>query len=87
MAVGGAALVLLGFRRYGLNRPPVLGPTSRLVATGATVFTGYPFLRGALRHCRATEAQALMHSSPLPPSPVSCYGRTWSHSLCCGFST
>ena len=49
MAVGGAALVLLGFRRYGLNRPPVLGPTSRLVATGATVFTGYPFLRGALR--------------------------------------
>lgn len=49
MAVGGAALVLLGLRRYGFNRPPVLGPTSRLVATGATVFTGYPFLRGALR--------------------------------------
>lgn len=52
MAVGGAALVLLGFRRYGLSRPPVLGPTSRLVATGATVFTGYPFLKGALRSLR-----------------------------------
>ncbi|AYJ51975.1 heavy metal translocating P-type ATPase [Rhodococcus sp. P1Y] len=49
MAVGGAALVLLGLRRYGAGRPPVLGPTSRLVATGATVFTGYPFLKGALR--------------------------------------
>ncbi|WP_037142169.1 heavy metal translocating P-type ATPase [Rhodococcoides fascians] len=49
MAVGGAALVLLGIRRYGLGRPPILGPTSRLVATGATVFTGYPFLSGALR--------------------------------------
>ncbi|CCH78665.1 putative cation-transporting P-type ATPase C [Nostocoides japonicum T1-X7] len=49
MLVGGAALVLLGIRRYGLRRPPVLGPTSRAVATGVTVFTGYPFLRGAFR--------------------------------------
>jgi cation-transporting P-type ATPase C len=49
MAVGGAALVLLGFRRYGLQRPPALGGTSRLVASGVTIFTGYPFLKGALR--------------------------------------
>ena len=49
MAIGGVALALLGFRRYALRRPPMLGPTGRLVATGATVFTGYPFLRGALR--------------------------------------
>lgn len=49
MVVGGAALVLLGTRRYVLRRPPVLGPGSRLFATGVTVFTGYPFLRGALR--------------------------------------
>lgn len=47
MWVGGVALVLLGVRR--LRRPPLLGPTSRTVATGVTIFTGYPFLRGALR--------------------------------------
>lgn len=49
MTIGGAALVLLGFRRYAFRRPPILGPTSRLVATGATIFTGYPFLKGAVR--------------------------------------
>lgn len=49
MAVGGSALVALGLRRYAFGRAPLLGPTSRLVATGATVFTGYPFLKGALR--------------------------------------
>ncbi|MBY4126988.1 cation-translocating P-type ATPase [Rhodococcus fascians] len=49
MTIGGAALVLLGFRRYAFRRPPLLGPTSRLVATGATIFTGYPFLKGAVR--------------------------------------
>ncbi|WXG68079.1 cation-translocating P-type ATPase [Rhodococcus sovatensis] len=49
MTIGGAALVLLGLRRYAFRRPPILGPTSRVVATGATIFTGYPFLRGALR--------------------------------------
>ncbi|MEQ4521604.1 heavy metal translocating P-type ATPase [Nocardioides kribbensis] len=49
MVVGGLALVLLGGRRYVLRRPPVLGPTSRTLATGVTIFTGYPFLRGALR--------------------------------------
>lgn len=52
MAVGGTALVLLGIRRYVFARPPLLGPTSRLAATGVTVFTGYPFLRGALRTLR-----------------------------------
>lgn len=52
IAVGGLALVLLGLRRYGLRRPPLLGPTSRTLATGATIVTGYPFLRGALRSLR-----------------------------------
>jgi manganese/zinc-transporting P-type ATPase C len=47
--VGGAALALLGLRRYAFGRPPLLGPTSRAVATGVTIFSGYPFLRGALR--------------------------------------
>ncbi|WP_374693938.1 heavy metal translocating P-type ATPase [Gordonia rubripertincta] len=49
MAVGGTALVLLGVRRYGFRRPPMLGPTSRVVAGGVTIFTGYPFLKGAVR--------------------------------------
>jgi cation-transporting P-type ATPase C len=49
LVVGGAALAVLGFRRYGLRRPPLLGRAGRTVATGATIFTGYPFLRGALR--------------------------------------
>lgn len=49
MVIGGAALALLGVRRYVFARPPLLGPSGRMVATGVTVFTGYPFLRGALR--------------------------------------
>jgi manganese/zinc-transporting P-type ATPase C len=49
LVAGGFALALLGVRRYVLRRSPVLGPTSRLVATGVTIATGYPFLRGALR--------------------------------------
>ncbi|MCV7014966.1 cation-translocating P-type ATPase [Mycolicibacterium madagascariense] len=56
MVVGGLALTLLGLRRYVFARPPLLGPTSRLIATGATVFTGYPFLRGALRSLRGGRA-------------------------------
>jgi cation-transporting P-type ATPase C len=52
MILGGVALVVLGTRRYVFARPPLLGPTSRLVATGATIVTGYPFLRGALRSLR-----------------------------------
>jgi cation-transporting P-type ATPase C len=52
MAVGAIALALLGIRRYGFGRAPLLGPTSRLFATGATIVTGYPFLRGALRSLR-----------------------------------
>ena len=49
MVIGGAALALLGVRRYVFARPPLLGPSGRLFATGVTVFTGFPFLRGALR--------------------------------------
>lgn len=53
MVVGGVALVLLGTRRYALRRPPVLGPSSRLLTTGVTIFTGYPSLNGALRSLSA----------------------------------
>lgn len=49
LMVGGAALAALGLRRYGLRRPPMLGSTGRTAATAVTIFTGYPFLRGALR--------------------------------------
>jgi len=56
MVIGGAALALLGVRRYVFARAPLLGPTGRLVATGVTVFTGYPFLRGALRSIRSGRA-------------------------------
>ncbi|MBB4683280.1 heavy metal translocating P-type ATPase [Amycolatopsis jiangsuensis] len=49
MVVGGLALVALGVRRYGLRRAPMLGTAGRTAATGVTIFTGYPFLRGALR--------------------------------------
>ena len=56
MVIGGAALALLGVRRYAFNRPPLLGPSGQLVATGATVFMGYPFLRGALRGLRSGRA-------------------------------
>jgi cation-transporting P-type ATPase C len=56
MVIGGAALALLGLRRYVFARPPLLGPSGRLVATGVTVFTGYPFLRGAVRSLRSGKA-------------------------------
>jgi len=56
MTIGGVALVLLGMRRYVFSRPPLLGPTSRLFATGATIATGYPFLRGALRSLRGGQS-------------------------------
>jgi len=56
MVIGGAALALLGVRRYVFAWPPLLGPSGRLFATGVTVFTGYPFLRGALRSLRSGRA-------------------------------
>ncbi|OSC43302.1 manganese-exporting P-type ATPase CtpC [Mycobacterium decipiens] len=56
MVLGGAALALLGMRRYVLKQPPLLGSSAQLVATGVTVFTGYPFLRGALRSLRSGKA-------------------------------
>ncbi|HWF29435.1 MAG TPA: manganese-exporting P-type ATPase CtpC [Mycobacterium sp.] len=56
MVIGGAALALLGVRRYVFARPPLLGASGRVVATGVTVFTGYPFLRGALRSLRSGKA-------------------------------
>lgn len=43
-------------RRYVFARPPLLGTTGRTVATGVTIFTGYPFLRGALRSLRSGKA-------------------------------
>jgi manganese/zinc-transporting P-type ATPase C len=52
MVIGGIALTLLGARRYVLARPALLGPRTRLIATGITIVTGYPFLRGALRSMR-----------------------------------
>src|SRR6201990_2561446 len=56
MVIGGAALALLGVRRYAFNRPPLLSASGQLVATAATVFMGYPFLRGALRGLRSGRA-------------------------------
>ncbi len=56
MVIGGAALALLGVRRYVFARPPLLGPSGRTVATGVTIFTGYPFLRGALSSLRSGRA-------------------------------
>jgi cation-transporting P-type ATPase C len=56
MVIGGAALALLGVRRYAFSRPPLLSASGQLVATGATVFMGYPFLRGALRGLRSGRA-------------------------------
>src|SRR5580693_3421193 len=56
MVIGGAALALLGVRRYVFARPPLLGPSGRVVASGVTIFTGYPFLRGALRSLRSGRA-------------------------------
>ncbi|MCV7117783.1 manganese-exporting P-type ATPase CtpC [Mycobacterium nebraskense] len=56
MVIGGAALALLGVRRYVFARPTLLGPNGRILATGVTIFTGYPFLRGALRSLRSGRA-------------------------------
>ncbi|MEY8017805.1 manganese-exporting P-type ATPase CtpC [Mycobacterium servetii] len=56
MVIGGAALALLGVRRYVFARPPLLGPRGQLVAGGVAIFTGYPFLRGALRSLRSGKA-------------------------------
>ena len=67
MTIGGAALVLLGLRRYAFRRPPILGPTSRLVATGATIFTGDPFLKGAVRSRAGTGRLEPTHSSAPQP--------------------
>ncbi|RFD25890.1 copper-transporting ATPase, partial [Mycobacterium uberis] len=67
MAIGAAALTLLGMRRYVFARPPLLPPTSRLVASGFTIFTGYPFLRGALRALRSgkTGTDALVSAATI----------------------
>jgi manganese/zinc-transporting P-type ATPase C len=56
MVIGGTALALLGVRRYVFKRSPLLGQSGQLVATGATVFMGYPFLRGALHSLRSGRA-------------------------------
>src|SRR6201985_2160402 len=56
MVIGGGAPALLGGRRHAFHPPPPLRPPGQLVATGATVFMGYPFLRGALRGLRSGRA-------------------------------
>ncbi len=56
MVIGGAALALLGVRRYVFARPPLLGPSGQLVASAVAIFTGYPFLRGALRSLSSGKA-------------------------------
>ncbi|MEE3850912.1 cation-translocating P-type ATPase [Gordonia sp. LSe1-13] len=56
MGIGAGALVLLGVRRYVFRHPPLLGPAARTAATGITIFSGYPFLRGALRSLRGGRA-------------------------------
>lgn len=86
MVIGGVALALLGVRRYVFARPPLLGTTGRTVATGVTIFTGYPFLRGALRSLRS-ERPAPMPWSPRRRWQASSCARTWSHSPSCGCST
>ena len=56
MTAGAVVLALLGLRRFGFRRAPLLGPASRTAATGVTIFSGYPFLRGALRALRGGRA-------------------------------
>lgn len=56
LVLGGAVLALLGIRRYGLRQPPLLGPRARTVTAGVTLFTGYPFLRGAVRSAAGRKA-------------------------------
>jgi cation-transporting P-type ATPase C len=68
IAVGGIALAVLGVRRYGFGRPPMLGATGRAVATGVTAFTGYPFMRGALKSLsgqRSTGTNALVTTATI----------------------
>jgi manganese/zinc-transporting P-type ATPase C len=49
LVVGGALLAVLAFRRLLLRRSPLLGARSAATATVVTLFTGYPFFRGAAR--------------------------------------
>uniref|UniRef100_UPI003D90012B heavy metal translocating P-type ATPase n=1 Tax=Gordonia sp. B7-2 TaxID=3420932 RepID=UPI003D90012B len=56
MGIGAGALILLGVRRYVFRHPPILGPASRTAATGITIFSGYPFLKGAIRSLRGGRA-------------------------------
>lgn len=49
LAVGGAVLAVVAVRRVVLRRTALLPGGARTVATGAAIFTGYPFFRGALR--------------------------------------
>lgn len=67
ITASGLFLIALGLRRYGLRRPPRLGPTTRTAATAVTVFAGYPFLRGALRSLRGgkTGTDALVSAATI----------------------
>lgn len=68
IVVGGAALVLLGVRRYGFGRPPLLTGRSRAAATALTIFTGYPFVKGAVGSLageRSTGTDALVTAATI----------------------
>ncbi|HVL98356.1 MAG TPA: cation-translocating P-type ATPase [Egibacteraceae bacterium] len=57
LVLGGAVLALLGLRRLLRGRgPALLGPRGSTVAAAVTLFTGYPFFRGALRSLSSREA-------------------------------
>jgi hypothetical protein len=74
MVVGGVALLLLGGRRYAFRRPPVLGPGGRLVATGVTIFTGYPSCGVLWPH----------YEESVPPAPTRWSPQQRSRRCCCG---
>lgn len=56
LVVGGAVLALLAVRRLVLRTPRVLSPRGSTIATAVTIFTGYPFLKGALRSLTGRES-------------------------------
>jgi cation-transporting P-type ATPase C len=56
LAVGGGVLALLALRKLVLRRPRLLGGGGSVAATTVTIFTGYPFFRGAARSLLGRQA-------------------------------